>query len=989
MGLPPLLRRLLLLALLPPSKAQPAAHQELLGTAGLALATEPRMAAAPRCAATGAVVQPAPDGERRLAIELRWDGFDAVGHAGWLLRWLLLWVAAALAAKPRQAAGFFAGLLAGLLAAVAALHKWLEEVSAPAERGGARSRAGEAGRAVEVDTKTPADPMPALLAQRAAVSVAGDPAAYNKVSRATPGEVKQQGATEAGDERMGADRGTPSAVKPECAAQAVALGATVQSLASKELVPPLPVGANEHVGLPRAAVEEGTCQKRVPAPPGKGNGPLSPTGKGKGPNTVPPAAGKGTVPSTVGEGSVPTLCLPSKGPPAGAPPGGKGKGPSPPSGVKGKGKGPGPKGAGGSAPEQVPEPRKPVVQPPLELKQLRWKRLQLGFNVPEGNTIWDKVPELPEEQLPVDLLLELFSRHGRSAAPISLSQGALGSPAAAAAPHEVRIIDGTIQRCGRESALSKLPPAQELAVALQSLDEARLLAGSPAGAQVAEVLRLVRDNVCPTVSQQERLEQAKAEEPAARLGNIERFMWEVSRVPAFRARIECWLYLSTCEEDFVPVCGHIDHFNTIVHCFRSPALPQLLGVILSIGNYLNGGTKDGRADGFSLDVLRTGGMDTVRDSRSKGDLRHFVLRVYLDKCRQSAATLLKDLRPALKNVRRTLEAIEGGSLRMRKQVKVALERTCDEALGRLHAELAEQERNLLQVTSAVGEDSVAAVAMRHCLERVRTQLQALQDARDVAKEAFARLLAWMHCSPQETSESFFLLWDDLLIPRDRFESQEPTKVRSTLKPIFCDDAGEIDVYGLARLWEAEVGGLQARARSGSAGPRGRSMVAPAAATASQHGRACSLTSWQQRARSRPADIAVPRSPSRPADPSPSWAVARHASDGATNTRGRQQMARYEEPPSAVADGEVLGGRPPVGSGRSPNTLTNPLLISPRRMPGLGLPRGTPPKLPPGRPAGAPDVACGQVAVDASHVVRSPVRPPALPSPAELTVPPCG
>ena len=41
----------------------------------------------------------------------------------------------------------------------------------------------------------------------------------------------------------------------------------------------------------------------------------------------------------------------------------------------------------------------------------------------------------------------------------------------------------------------------------------------------------------------------------------------------------------------------------VVACFASPALPRLLGLVLAAGNYLNGGTGRGQADGCARSCI--------------------------------------------------------------------------------------------------------------------------------------------------------------------------------------------------------------------------------------------------------------------------------------------------------------------------------------------------------------------------------------------------
>jgi len=441
--------------------------------------------------------------------------------------------------------------------------------------------------------------------------------------------------------------------------------------------------------------------------------------------------------------------------------------------------------------------------------------------VKDGATIWDLVQELPTDMTLKTQLLHLFCKAqpgqglSRTDSAINLD---LKKGSKAATPNlrqEIRIFEGTILRCGREGALSKLPAASLVARALLEFKSDELLSGEREGQSLAELLRLLHDNACPTAQQKQILEEAKALNPDKPFGNIERYMWELSRVPAYNERLECWQYLTTWEEDLRPVRSNIEQFETVVKCFRSPALPQLLGVVLTVGNFMNGGTKDGRADGFHLSLLKPGGIDAVRDNQCTGNLRRFVISAYLEKCRKGAAALLVDLRPALKNIKRSLENVEGGGLRLVKQVKVSLERTCDEALSRIQAEFAERKRMLQVVKEAasVEGDTSTGERMQAAFDRAGVHLEELQRHRDRAADCYAQLLGWLHHTTQEPSEAFFLLWDDFLIPSECFEAQGPSKVKSMLKPLFCDDSGDIDVYSLGRLWEVNVGGLPQRSQS--------------------------------------------------------------------------------------------------------------------------------------------------------------------------------
>lgn len=69
------------------------------------------------------------------------------------------------------------------------------------------------------------------------------------------------------------------------------------------------------------------------------------------------------------------------------------------------------------------------------------------------------------------------------------------------------------------------------------------------------------------------------------------------------------------------------------------SLKSVLAIILTLGNYMNGGNRTrGQADGFGLEIL-----SKLRDVKSKDSsvtLLHFIIRTYIEKCdEQNAANI--------------------------------------------------------------------------------------------------------------------------------------------------------------------------------------------------------------------------------------------------------------------------------------------------------------------------------------------------------------
>ena len=89
----------------------------------------------------------------------------------------------------------------------------------------------------------------------------------------------------------------------------------------------------------------------------------------------------------------------------------------------------------------------------------------------------------------------------------------------------------------------------------------------------------------------------------------------------------------------------------------SKALKVLLGVITAVGNYLNGGSKRGQADGFDIEALGKMGQlkaNQVGDEKVNHDLRHFVFETLVKKHEKDAEALLVEIDPFLSCVKRNL-----------------------------------------------------------------------------------------------------------------------------------------------------------------------------------------------------------------------------------------------------------------------------------------------------------------------------------------------
>ena len=100
----------------------------------------------------------------------------------------------------------------------------------------------------------------------------------------------------------------------------------------------------------------------------------------------------------------------------------------------------------------------------------------------------------------------------------------------------------------------------------------------------------------------------------------EKFVLTLSGIKRARERLVCWDFRNGFEDKMRQIEPKIATVTeSIQQVTSSVKLKKLFGLILAIGNYMNGGSNRGQADGFSLDVLPrladTKGIDHLKEGR--------------------------------------------------------------------------------------------------------------------------------------------------------------------------------------------------------------------------------------------------------------------------------------------------------------------------------------------------------------------------------------
>jgi formin 2 len=114
---------------------------------------------------------------------------------------------------------------------------------------------------------------------------------------------------------------------------------------------------------------------------------------------------------------------------------------------------------------------------------------------------------------------------------------------------------------------------------------------------------------------------------ALNLDKPTRFLVELGAISSFELRAECWLTRATYPEAIFEVQSQLDTLDTALTALKDAVhLPLVLSHVLAFGNYLNGGTPRGQADGFHLDVL-----PKLRDVKSTDNSTN-LLAVLVETC---------------------------------------------------------------------------------------------------------------------------------------------------------------------------------------------------------------------------------------------------------------------------------------------------------------------------------------------------------------------
>mmetsp|Transcript_12751 Transcript_12751/g.31697 ORF Transcript_12751/g.31697 Transcript_12751/m.31697 type:complete len:1262 (+) Transcript_12751:44-3829(+) len=435
---------------------------------------------------------------------------------------------------------------------------------------------------------------------------------------------------------------------------------------------------------------------------------------------------------------------------------GKGKGAPPPPKSKGKGKGAAHASSTG----------KKKFQPSKSMKPLWWNK----YSIDPGKTtktVWDNVPDFLE-QLTETSFVDLFSKgDGQGGAvrnrlrtedvmPLSARERRGTVTSAPDLPTAIRIVKDPQLVVAKEAAMKALPKPVDVAQAIYRLDAAVL---------TKDRIQRIRDHACPSREQLAEMKAARAANPTAPWALPESYMWEVGQIPLYQPRLQCFMCLQSYEENLAPVQSTVCEIIKACQDVRSSAaVREFLGCVLACGNYLNGGTNRGQADGFDLEQLAK--LHLVKDNEGR-DLRYFISAQLspggqFESC---GPQLFEDLAALLQLVKRRVARTSEGTDVASKQLRASME-DLDQAVRNLRKEFDETDELL---RGCLQEDLDPTDPMRFELpqefQRAKVAFENTKMLLESAKAEYKQVQTHF-VADKMPSEQFFLLWDEALLPGD-------------------------------------------------------------------------------------------------------------------------------------------------------------------------------------------------------------------------------
>ena len=133
----------------------------------------------------------------------------------------------------------------------------------------------------------------------------------------------------------------------------------------------------------------------------------------------------------------------------------------------------------------------------------------------------------------------------------------------------------------------------------------------------------------PTKKELEDIKAFEAANPDVPLDQPEIFLKRLADINHFTERIACLMFQAAFQDAISNVSSKLTNLRSTCDFLRnSSSLKRVMALILTFGNYMNGGNRTrGQADGFGLEIL--GRLKDVKSNVAGVTLLHYIVRARL------------------------------------------------------------------------------------------------------------------------------------------------------------------------------------------------------------------------------------------------------------------------------------------------------------------------------------------------------------------------
>ncbi|XP_061163770.1 uncharacterized protein LOC133172931 [Saccostrea echinata] len=268
---------------------------------------------------------------------------------------------------------------------------------------------------------------------------------------------------------------------------------------------------------------------------------------------------------------------------------------------------------------------KPVIQTKSPMKPLFWQRIQV-HNLKSKNKdlnnmrlVWE---EIDEAAIDVEEVDKLFCKP-----PSEASQKASKTRTKSPAKQVAKVLSPKRSQLVGILLSSLRVDINDIELAILTCDTSCV---------DIEKLKTIYDSRADE-DEMKKLKKHVDKNPDVMLDKPDQFLFDLNQVPDFAERIFCLLFQESFQESISVIDNKLNNLKmTSQMLIQGKSVRDILGIVLAIGNYMNGGNRSrGQADGFGIEILAK--LKDVKTKDNRMTLLQYIVSTYVSKFERDLA----------------------------------------------------------------------------------------------------------------------------------------------------------------------------------------------------------------------------------------------------------------------------------------------------------------------------------------------------------------